>query len=99
MSAETQTSSAVQAKPVHHIQVGGVRIPIWRNEGEDSAYHKAGLPELSYFKDGQWNTAKTYGLRDLLNLVKAACLAHSEILKRNREASQAPDISPEYSDE
>jgi hypothetical protein len=83
-------------KPVTEIRVGGVRIPIWKQVSDDGAYHKAGLPELSYRgKDDQWHAAKTYGLRDLVNLTKASMLAHSEILKRNHEGSNNGNLSPE----
>ena len=86
---------ATKDKPVAEIRVGGVRIPIWKNISEDGVYHKAGLPELSYRKDDQWHAAKTYGLRDLVNLVKASMLAHTEILKRNHDESNHGDPSAE----
>ncbi len=81
MSAETKH------KPVHNIQVGGVQIPIWKNEGADGTFYKAGAPELRY-RDaaGEWNTSKSYGGRDLINLAKAAMLAHSEIGRLSHEA-------------
>jgi hypothetical protein len=67
------------------IRVGGVSIPIWKNEGEDGPYYKAGEPELRYRdKGGEWHDSKSYGQRDLVNLAKASMLAHSEIVKRNR---------------
>jgi len=88
--------TAPKAKPVQHIQVGGVRIPIWENQGEDGVYLKAGQPELSYKgSDGAWHQAKSYGPRDLINLIKAAALAHSEILQRNRAEQPAPEPAPD----
>lgn len=88
-----RTNDAAKAKPALHVQVGGIRIPIWKNEGEDGVYYKAGQPELSYKdSEGRWQTGKSYGPRDLVNLIKAASLAHSEILQRNRaEKSNAED--------
>ncbi len=93
MATKTKRSKAeAKAKPALHIQVGGVRIPIWKNEGKDGPYFKAGQPELSYVgSDDKWHTGKSYGDRDLINLIKAAALAHSEISQRNRkEPSQLP---------
>jgi len=79
--------AAAKDKPVSHVRVGGVRIPIWRNETEGKIYHRAGLPELSYKgPDGEWMDAKSYNARDLVNLMKAAGLAHSEILIKDRDA-------------
>lgn len=91
MSAKTKRKEVAENsnKPVLHVRVGGVRIPIWRNDGEDGPYFKAGEPELSYRgKDEQYRVSKSYGPRDLVNLIKAAALAHSEILRLNREAGQ-----------
>jgi hypothetical protein len=84
-SKTTNAQTKTKAKPALHIQVGGIRIPIWQNEGKDGPYFKAGQPEVSY-KDGKgrWQTGNGYGHRDLVNLIKAASLAHSEISRRNR---------------
>ena len=48
MSATNPTPQAeAKTRPALRIQVGGVRIPIWKNTQEDgSAYYKAGQPEL-----------------------------------------------------
>ncbi len=83
-AATKRTTAEAKAKPVLNVQVGGVRIPIWKNEGDDGSYFKAGQPELSYKGKDGWHTAKSYGPRDLVNLIKAAALAHSEILQRSR---------------
>ncbi len=73
-------------KPVKHIQVGGIQIAIWQNDGEDGPYYKAGSPELRY-RDvaGEWHTGKSYGHRELINLAKAAMLAHSELGRLNHK--------------
>jgi hypothetical protein len=87
-----RTKDAAKSNPALHVQVSTVRIPIWKNEGgeDGKVYFKAGKPELSYKdSEGRWQTAKSYGPRDLVNLIKAASLAHSEILQRNH-ASKAP---------
>ena len=92
MSATNPTPQAeAKTRPALRIQVGGVRIPIWKNTQEDgSAYYKAGQPELSYKgADGRWFVSQSYGPRELFNLIKAAALAHSEIQQRNHKA-QAP---------
>ncbi len=76
---------SVKDKPALHVTGGGVRIPIWKNQGEDGAYYRAGQPELRYKgRDGEWHTAKSYGPRDLVNLIKVAALAHTELLRLNR---------------
>ncbi len=79
-------------KPVDKIKVGGIQIAIWKNDGEDGAYYKAGSPELRY-RDiaGEWHTGKSYGPRDLINLAKAAMLAHSEIGRLNHKDGKDGD--------
>lgn len=72
--------------PEKKIQVGGVQIAIWKNEGENGPYFKAGSPELRYRDaEGNWNTGRSYSQRDLINLVKAAMMAHSEIGRLDRQ--------------
>lgn len=89
--------NASTAKPALHVQVGGIRIPIWSNQGEDGTYYKAGQPELSYrSRDGKWHAGKSYGSRDLINLMKAAAIAHSEVSRRNR--AERPNDQDEATD-
>ena len=96
-----EAKTDAKPKPALRIQVGGVRIPIWLNEGEDGEpYYKAGQPELSYRgSDGNWHTGKSYGAFDLINLIKAAALAHSEITRRNRPTSSEAEETAEAADE
>lgn len=88
MSTKTKSvKTGLNPQPVASIQVGGVRIPIWKNEGRDGIYFKAGEPTLSYKSDdGTWKEAASFGGRDLVNLIEAAALAHSELVKLNRAA-------------
>ncbi len=80
--------------PEKKIQVGGVQIAIWKNDGETGPYFKAGSPELRYRDaDGNWHTGRSYSQRDLINLVKAAMLAHSEIGRLDRQNSGEEDQS------
>jgi hypothetical protein len=84
-------------RPALHVQVGSVRIAIWKNAAEGGTeYFKAGQPELSYKdKEGRWQTGKSYGERDLVNLLKAAALAHTELVQRNRPETAHDDEPPE----
>lgn len=93
MTTTTKRSQAeAKSKPALQVQVGGIRIPIWKNEGKDGPYYKAGQPELSYKgADGKWYAGKSFGPRDLVNLIKAAALAHSEVIQRNRAEKPAAD--------
>lgn len=75
-------SNEAKEQPVAKIKVGSVQMAIWRNQGEHGSFYNASV-QLSYKdRDGKWmNNGSSYGLRDVLNLAKAAMLAHSEIGK------------------
>jgi hypothetical protein len=73
-------STTTTNKPVEKIRVGSVQVSIWRNEGQEGPFFTASV-ELSYKDGDQWRTSTSYGLRDLINLAKAALLAHSAIGK------------------
>jgi len=81
MSEETKTEKA--QPPVKKINVGSVQANIWRREAEGKIFYTVSF-QLSY-KDGEeWKTSSSYGLHDLINLVKAAMLAHSSVLELKR---------------
>lgn len=95
MSSVTKPKSDGQKpRPALQVQVGGVRIPIWRNASEGGpAQFRAGQPELSYKgTDDKWHQTKAYSPGDLINLIKAAALAHSELVQRDRaeQTKEAP---------
>src|SRR5262245_54627920 len=85
-------------KPVETIRVGSVKIPVWKNEGDDGIYYTAGQPEVSYRDKGtnKWHTSKSLSGRDLINLAKAALLADSAIGKL-RAADKKAAAQPEES--
>ena len=78
--------------PIEKIRVGAVQISLWQNEGAQGPFI-TGRVELSY-KDGeQWRTSNSYGARDLVNLAKAALLAHSAIGKLRHAQGDEPDVA------
>jgi hypothetical protein len=80
-------------KPVDKIRVGSVQVSTWRNESKEGPFYTASI-ELSYKgNDGQWHASTSYGLRDLINLAKAALLAHSAINKLRGSTTTADDVS------
>lgn len=72
--------STTSNKPVEKIRVGSVQMSIWQNEGQDGPFYTSSV-ELSYKDGDQWKPSSSYGPRDLVNLAKAALLAHSAIGK------------------
>ena len=83
-------------KPIEKIRVGGVQIAIWKNTSEKGPFYRATV-ELSYKSGDGWKTGSHFGMRDLVNLAKAALLAHSAIGKLSRadENSEGDDFGDE----
>jgi hypothetical protein len=69
-------------KPVDRVQVGQVKIAIFRNtDDEGRPYYSSALEHQYRDKDGNWKDASRYNQRELTHLAKAALLADSAILK------------------
>ena len=85
---ESQQRSVAQ-RPFDRVKVGNVEIPIWRNEGSNGEFYKAGSPQITY-KDADGNTqeGKNYGVMDLLALSKAADLAAERVMELSKGKGQ-----------
>jgi hypothetical protein len=76
MTTNTETKKA----PVAKIRVGAVTASIWENTTD-----KGTRPSVSFqrsYKDseGKWHNLDSYGIAELLELAKAADLAHTQLL-------------------
>ena len=81
------------AKPVHVVQHGQVHASVWKNEAQDSSVYYTVTFNRPYVDDGKTKYAQTFGLSDLLNLIRGALDAHSYIarLTRPREKRHQDD--------
>jgi len=81
MSAETK-----KAPPVKEIREGTVKIAIWERQSEKGVIYSAGVPEVSYEKDGKWHAASSCDEFQLEALALAALQARKEIRKLRKAA-------------
>ena len=73
-SAETKNS------PVDKVRVGLITASIWKNTNEKGTFYNVTFERR--YKDGdQWKSSHSYNAGDLLELAKAADLAHTRILE------------------
>ena len=86
MSAETK-----KAPPVQEIREGTVRIAIWERQGPKGIFYVAGNPEVSYEKDGKWQSGASYDDFDLEALALAALEAKKAIRKLRKAAKTAQE--------
>jgi hypothetical protein len=84
MSAETK-----KAPPVQEIREGKVKIAIWRRQSEKGVFYVAGIPEVSYEKDGKWHDGNSFDDFDLECLSLAALEAKKAIRKLRKAAKTA----------
>ena len=77
--AEQAGQSGPKQRPTRSIKVGSVQVAIWRNlTPEGRVLFNATLERL-YFdeKAEQWESSHSFGRRDMLELAKAADIAHT----------------------
>ena len=77
MTTNTETRNA----PVAKIRVGSVTASIWENNGENGTRSSVTFQRSYKDKDGKWHNSDSYNIGDLLELAKAADLAHSRLLE------------------
>jgi len=66
--------------PVDKIRVGSVTASIWENTNDGNTFLSATF-ERRYRTGEEWKTSHSYGPSDLLELAKAADLAHTRIIE------------------
>ena len=74
-----RVSDPRKQRPVRTVKVGSVQVAVWRNlTAEGRAVFNATLERL-YFdeKADQWESSHSFGRRDMLELAKAADIAHT----------------------
>ncbi len=69
--------------PAHTVRLGAIKAAIWPNKTEYGTRHNVTFSRL--YKDGnEWRDTASFGRDDLLELAKAADLAHSWIRDHER---------------
>ena len=87
MSFNNTKSEAAETKnpPVAKVRVGLITASIWENKTDKGNFYNVTFERR--YKDGdQWKSSHSYNTGDLLELAKAADLAHTQILEATAKA-------------
>ena len=77
--AKKNQPAETKKPPVHKVRVGSVHASIWENTSEKGTFYSVTFERR--YKDGdEWKTSGGYNFSDLLDLAKAADLAHTAII-------------------
>ena len=76
----TDTAKA-KNPPVAKIKVGLITASIWENKGDKSTSYNVTFDRRYKDGKGDWHSTSSYNAGDLLELAKAADLAHTRILE------------------
>ena len=81
MTFATKNQPAETKKPpVHKVRVGSTTASIWENSKDGKTFYSVTF-ERRYKQGEEWKSSDSYGPGDLLELAKAADLAHTNILE------------------
>ncbi len=104
MSAKTngqkapERQEASKQRPVFEARFGRLRASVWRQESDKGPWFNIVLSRLYKDNDDQWQSANTFGVRDLLEVGKLCDLAHSWI-HREMAKSRNPNGQEDDSDQ
>lgn len=85
---KTKTEKA--APPVAKVRVGLITASIWERTTEDKTFYSVSFDRRYRDSSGKWHSSNSFDAHQLLELAKAADLAHTQILQ-----AQAPSEETE----
>jgi hypothetical protein len=71
--------------PVHKVRVGLITAAIWEKATDKGTFYNVTFERRYKDADGNWKSTDSYDTFDLLNLAKAADLAHTKILEAQED--------------
>ena len=77
----SNTETEAKNPPVAKIRVGGVTASIWENQGEKNTTYSVTFQRRYRDAKGDWHSSASYNPGDLLEIAKAADLAHTKVLE------------------
>jgi hypothetical protein len=66
------------SQPAHKIQVGTLKVTIWRNKGDKGNWYSV-IPSRGYRQEETWKETDSLGFDDLLTMAKLFDQAHTWI--------------------
>jgi hypothetical protein len=93
MSATTTNGKAPnreakKQRPAFEARYGRLKVTVWRQESDKGPWFNVVLSRGYKDESGQWQTANTFGVRDLLEVSKLCTEAHSWIHRELAKAHQ-----------
>jgi len=67
--------------PAAKIRVGLITASIWENTNDKGTFHNVTFERRYKDAEGNWHSSQSYNAGDLLELAKAADLAHTKIVE------------------
>jgi hypothetical protein len=67
--------------PAAKVRVGLITASIWENTNEKGTFHSVTFERRYKDAQGNWQSSHSYNTSDLLELSKAADLAHTKIIE------------------
>lgn len=100
--SDDPTNDPSKPRPVEALREGPLKAAIWRNEGENGAYHSVTLARTYKDKDGELRDTNSFRAKDMLGLSELTRRAHHhshdldrEAFKEQRRSEQDQDRSPD----
>ncbi len=81
MSDDTNTPR----RPEETLREGPLKAAIWRNEGENGAYHSVTVARTYKDREGNLQDTQSFRPKDMLGLSELARRAHHDVHDRDRE--------------
>lgn len=98
--SDDQNNDPAKNRPVENLREGPLKAAIWRNEGENGAYHSVTVARTYKDKDGELRDTNSFRAKDMLGLSELTRRAHHhshdldrEAFKEERRAAQNQDRS------
>ena len=79
----TKKNEATETKnpPAAKVRVGLITASIWENTNDKGTFHNVTFERRYKDAQGNWQSSHSYNAGDLLDLAKAADLAHTKIIE------------------
>ena len=91
MTNQNNTSNTTN-KPIDHVRLGAIRAAIWQNVDSQGRVRYHTTFERGYVdQKGDWQSTRSYGRDDLLNLAKVADMANTRIHEIQAEDREHAD--------
>jgi hypothetical protein len=95
---KAQSRDATKQRPVFEARFGRLRVSVWRQESDKGPWFNVVLSRSYKDESGQWQTANSFGARDLLEVAKLCDVAHTWVY-RELAKERAQDGHSEVSEE